>query len=124
MLIARTWRARPDGEIDILGVFDRVVLPGPPFRPKLIVPAKGQFDPTEVGESKTVILRATRTDDGATWDAVTSVYRVPELRRAIEITPYIEFRLDVNLVRQGEYEFELLIDSRPTARDWLVVAQE
>lgn len=123
VILARAWRINRNGTMDIAGIFNKLGARPPQYEGTLVVLAKVQADPTEVGQKVKLTLQLNRRG-GELIESLEGIYDIPDLSIWANSTPFISFDIDEFPFQQtGEYSFDILMDGEFKNREWFTVTE-
>jgi len=125
MLFAEQLRVRPNGVLDLAGVFDRVTVHRKPFMAPITVVAKVVPDPITAGTVTEFTLRISAVEGGDTAMANLR-YEHPTFDQWLRgAAPYVSISLaDFEFPRTGEYAVELIYEQEVVARETFFLRYE
>lgn len=109
MHLARSWSLNDDRSVNVSGIFDRVVISGPPFRFKALLLAKLAINPAESGTVIKVTVTVSELG-GSNVVLADTDYRVPDLRTILHTNQLMSLNIDRSLPRAGEHVVEIAFD--------------
>jgi hypothetical protein len=98
-----------DRSVNVSGIFDRVVISGPPFRFKALLLAKLAINPAESGTVIKVTVTVSELG-GSNVVLADTDYRVPDLRTILHTNQLMSLNIDRSLPRAGEHVVEIAFD--------------
>ena len=109
VMLAKEIRTNPDTTMCIDGIFHRIDLDKVVSKPSMMLIAKLNPSPTDIGKTKRLLLRVEH--DGELVGGLTTQYRVHDEDTWGNRFPYITMRLaKVGLPYLGKYTFKILVD--------------
>lgn len=110
IIIAKQYGTNPDTTMYIDGIFHRITIRGENNKVSMVLIAKVNINPTEVGEDKDLILEVSHDKEGRLM-ANHVPYKVRDMTTWANYTPYVSMQLDdMRLPYSGEYTFRLFVD--------------
>lgn len=110
--------------MDVAGIFDKMGADSPQYIGTLVVLAKVQADPTEIGKQVKLTLQLNRKGGGLV-ESLDCDYDIPDLATWAESTPFVSFDIDEFPFGEiGEYSFDILMDGEFKNREWLTIVDK